>query len=225
MCPTNSTTWSNHLSLICQQYDLPCPLQLLQSPPWPKEVWTSYVKTKVTVWHETHLQSMSKINSKMSYLNINFHGLSGRPHPALLNVSSTQDAKKLRPYLKFLTCDTTNCFMGSDDNKSCLLCLAECSIEHVLASCPATKSIKERLLPSLLNIIANVQPKCAILESYYVNSILVQLILDCTSLNLPESFRIPAHNPGIVEISKMSRDWCYSIVNERSRHLKLNCVT
>ena len=225
MCPTNSTTWSNHLRLICQQYCLPCPLQLIQSPPWPKELWTSHVKTKVTVWHENHLRSISKNNSKMSYLNTNLLGLSGRPHPALLNISSTQDVKKLRPYLKFLTCDVSDCFLASDSNNRCLLCLAECSIEHVLASCPANKSIKERLLPTLLNIIANVQPQCALLKSYEDNTLLVQFILDCTSLNLPEPFRIPAHNPEIVNIFEVSRDWCYATFIERSRQLKSNYAT
>ena len=94
MCQTNSTTWSNHLRLICQQYQLPCPLQLLQSPAWSKEQWTSYVKTKITIWHENNLRSASRTNSKMLYLNTDLLGLSGRPHPALLNISCTQDVKK-----------------------------------------------------------------------------------------------------------------------------------
>ena len=41
MCKSNSTTWSNHLQLLCLKYSLPSPLTLLQtSPPWSKESWT-----------------------------------------------------------------------------------------------------------------------------------------------------------------------------------------
>ena len=225
MCKSSSTTWSNHLRLICQQYGIPCPLQLLQSPPWPKEYWSSFVKFKVTTWHEANLRSMSKHNSKMFFLNIDLHGLTGRPHPALLNIFCKQDVKKLRVHLKFLTCDVSNSCMLSDSNNRCLLCLAECSVEHVLVSCPANISIRERLLPSLLNRVSDVQPGCAILQDYHEHSLLAQFILDCSSINLPDAYRIPVHNPGIVKLFEMSRDWCYSIFNERSRQWKDLCVT
>ena len=139
MCRSNSTTWSNHLKLISQQYNLPCPLQLLETPPWPKEQWSSYVKTKITNWHENNLRYLSKTNSKMMYLQTDLLGLSGRPHPALLSINSTQDVKKLRVHLKFLTCDVSSSFLLSDSSSSCVFCLSACSVEHVLTSCPAIK--------------------------------------------------------------------------------------
>ena len=40
----------------------------------------------------------------MKYLNVQLSGLTGAPHPALRNISTTQDVKKLRHHLKFLTC-------------------------------------------------------------------------------------------------------------------------
>ena len=156
----------------------------------------------------------------MLYLNTDLLGLSGRPHPALLNISCTQDVKKLRMHLKFLTCDTSSFTMLSDNDNCCVLCHAECSIEHVLVSCPATKTTKERLLPTLLNVTADVQPKCAILNMHHDLPLLLQFILDCTSFNLPEPYRIPAHNPGIARIFEISRDWCFATYNERSRQLK-----
>jgi hypothetical protein len=78
------------------------------------------------------------------------------------------------------------------------------SIEHVLVACRATSDVRSRLLPELMNIVATVQPKCGILQHNPTASILTQFILDCTSLNLPDSIRVPAHNPGISAIYILS---------------------
>ena len=57
-------------------------------------------RTLVITWHERALRKQATENSKMMYLNVQLHGLSGRGHPAL-NVHSTQDVKKLQLHLKF----------------------------------------------------------------------------------------------------------------------------
>ena len=105
MCSSTSTTWANHVQLLCLQYELPCPLALLQGALWSKEDWNTLVKTKIMIWHEKKLRRLSLSNSKMTYLNVELHGLSGRPHPILKNVCTTQDARKPRLHLKFLTCE------------------------------------------------------------------------------------------------------------------------
>ena len=99
MCNNNSTTWSNHLQLLCIKYGLPSPLSLLNQSPWSKESWTCLVKTRVTIWHEKELRKKSLNNSKMKYLNVQLSGLNGAPHPALRNITTTQDVKKLRHHL------------------------------------------------------------------------------------------------------------------------------
>ena len=220
MCKSNSTTWSNHVSLICQQYGLPSPRHLLQSAPWTKNTWSSFIKTKIISWHENHLRNLSVTNSKMSFLNTQLLGLSGHPHPALRDIYSTQDVKKLRMHVKFLTCDVQS-YVFSDNHGSCSLCSAEADIAHLLTSCPATKEVKERLFPTLVNSVLVVQPSCGILTKHPSNQTLAQFIVDCTSINLPEDIRVPAHNPDIGKLFSVSRDWCYAICNERSRHLRL----
>ena len=64
---------------------------------------------------------------------------------------------------------------------------------HILAVCPALAVVRQRLYPDLMNVVAKVQPTCEILAMSPPET-LTQFILDCTSINLPESFRIPAHN-------------------------------
>ena len=94
------------------------------------------MKTRVTVWHEQELRKLSSRNSKMKYLNVQLYGLSGRPHPALLKVFSTQDSKKLRLHLKFLTSDyiTDEKLSWTQPSTStpCSLCgtAADCSITY-----------------------------------------------------------------------------------------------
>ena len=225
MCSENSTTWSNHVQLLCQQYGLPSPLTLLQSAAWSKEAWNTFVKSKITAWHEQKLRRLSLSNSKMAYLNVQLYGLSGRHHPALHHILTTQDAKKLRLHLKFLTSDIlTNERMSLDQpsiSPACVLCDAPIdSLEHVLVSCRATADVRDRLFPELMNTVAQVQPMSHILLSHPPASTLTQFVLDCTSFNLPDSIRVPVHNPGISAIYAVSRDWCFAVSSERSRLLK-----
>ena len=159
----------------------------------------------------------------MKYLNVQLHGLSGRSHPVLHNILTTQDSKKLRLHLKFLTCDYIRY-----DSQACSLCndaeddISVCSdpTEHVLVRCRATSSVRQRLFPELMNTVSRVNPTSGILLYNVSPSILSQFILDCTSFNLPDSVRIPVHNHGLSDIYRISRDWCFAIHSERVRLLR-----
>ena len=224
MCATSSTTWCNHLLILAARYGLPSPLKLLEEePPWTKSAWTCLVKTNITVYFENKMRAESLTNSKMSLLNVQLLSLSGPPHPALLNIHTTQDVKRLRPHLKFLTGDyphgVTLSHNQSNISSACKLCdNAVDSTEHVLSVCRATADCRQRIYPELMNIVARVQPTSQLLVQH-TSEQLTQFITDCTSINLPNSIRIPAHNPGISDIFRVARDWCYALHNERSRLL------
>ena len=181
------------------------------------------VKTKIRIYSEVKLRKKTEGNSKMCYLNVELAGLSGSPHVALLNINTTQDALKLRYHLKFLTGDYLTAERVSADQSTspmCKLCEAPVeSTEHVLTACLSTADTRRRLLPELLNTVSQVQPSSAILlsQDYY----LTQFLLDCTSINLPCSYRVPTHNPRVSEILKISRDWCFAIGRQRLKLLKL----
>ena len=98
----------------------------------------------------------------MNYLNVKLSGLTGAPHPALHNIYTTQDVKKLRLHLKFLTGDIlTNERLSIDQptlSPACYLCDAPVeSIEHVLVVCRATSEVRNRLIKELMNVVASVQ--------------------------------------------------------------------
>ena len=158
----------------------------------------------------------------MKFLNVSLLGLSGAPHIALKNINTTQDTKKLRLHLKVLSGDLLTgerLALQDGTSPSCKLCHAPVeTTQHILTECAGTADIHQRLLPELLNTVLQVQPSSHILVDQSIH--LTQFILDCTSINLPEIIRIPAHNPKVCEVFRISRDWCYSVITERSRLLK-----
>ena len=227
MCTESSVTWCNHIQLLCRKYSLPSPLQLLQHPPCKQEDWKCLVKTRVTAWYERDLRHKAGCNSKMTYLNVLLSGLSGKPHPALRGIHTTQDCKKLRVHIKFLSGDFLTYHRRYRDNPSldpsCRLCPAsQETIEHILAVCPALADTRQRLYPELMNTVLHVQPSCGILATS-TPAILTQFVLDCTSTNLTQAFCVPSHNPLVQNIFTISRDWCYAMSNTRSRLLKDTC--
>ena len=57
------------------------------------------------MYFERELREKAEGNSRMNFLNVKLMGLSGQPHPALQGINNTQDARKLRTYIKFLAGD------------------------------------------------------------------------------------------------------------------------
>ena len=92
MSDSNSLTWSAHVRLLFQLYNLPDPLILLDSSPWPKERWKQHTKAAVISHHENALQKKALVNFKLQYLNVQVSGLSGRLHPVLAWVLTTKVA-------------------------------------------------------------------------------------------------------------------------------------
>ena len=103
MADRNSVTWAVHVQTICNTYELPDPLKLLEmEDAWPKLVWKSWCTTKVRSYYEKRWREKSLSNSKMTFLNTQ---LLGRHHPGLYGLMTTRDMKKIRPHIKMLTGD------------------------------------------------------------------------------------------------------------------------
>ena len=90
MSELNSTTWANHIRILCQMYNLPDPLALLNQTPCSKSQWKELTATNVTVYAERKWRYLALSNSKMEYFNVQLLGLSGRHHPALSNIHTTR---------------------------------------------------------------------------------------------------------------------------------------
>ena len=224
MTDNSSTTWSAHVRLLSRKYNTPDPLLVIQQPSsFTKESWRTLIHTKVRAYHERELREQASRNSRMRFLNVQTTGLTGRSHVALQGIITTRDVAKLRSQLKLLCCDlVTGETLGRQQggDSSCKLCLAPLeSTEHLVTTCRPLSHIKERLLPELLNVVKDIAPNCRILADPHSEH-LTQFLLDCTSLNLPNGYRLSPENKDILKVFKISRDWCYTLIKERASQIK-----
>ena len=146
-------------------------------------------------------------------MNVSVLGLSGRPHPAILNIRTTRDAMKLRSHIKFLSGDFPSYEVLAKERGGtprCRLCpSASESTQHILTECAGTLDTRQRLYPELLNLLVTVHPSNGLLLYQYSADTLTQFILDPTSMNLSNQLRISPSHPGLSEIFSFSRDWCH----------------
>ena len=230
MSDDKSLTWSAHLRTIFKLYQLADPLVLLDTSPWTKVRWKHHVQALVTSYHERVLRYKAATNSKLSFLNVQTLGLSGRLHPTIAWVQTTQDVEIVRPHVKMLTGDyQCYAYLGSDRgaDQSCKLCTQPpCrpappeDLVHLLTQCRATADTRDRYLPDLLNLIAAHLPSNEILFHHPSPSLLTQFLLDCSSLNLPSDIRIPPKHPSFTFITRQCSVMIYGIHRDRCKQLK-----
>ena len=201
--------------------------RIKQDPP-TKTQFCNYVRTKITVFHERQLRNDAYKNSKMRFLNVSVSGLSGRHHPALLNIMTSQDVNKMRPHIKMLCSDLYTYELKAKYNGGsphCILCQEPSenkenkeNIIHILTSCKAYTTVRIKILEEMKTVV-----KCSksALNFDHIEDNperLTQFILDCTSLNLP--MRINNCDDTCLKIFKLSRDLCNSINRTRLEDLK-----
>ena len=224
-----SLTWSVHACSLFKLYNLPDPLLLLSQAPWSKDRWKDHYTCLVRSCHEKNLREMAKNNSKMQWLNVSMTGLSGNSHPILHNIHTTRQVEQARPQIKMLCGDYLTLDRLVKDRKSgdptCKLCPLNPSdptpetLPHLLTKCKATATIRERILPELLTVLADVCPEHPLLHStlslHKNDNNLAQFFIDPTSFNLQQGVRPTVH--GVLEVT---RGMCYAIDKERTRLLK-----
>ena len=227
MSSDTSVTWSGHLKLLCQMYCLPDPLTLMEGSLWPKQAWKDLCLSKVISYHERRLRAKAATNYKLSFLNVQTLGLTGRSHPSLHCLLTTHDVKIARPHLKMLAGDyMCYYFLWKDRgyDPQCRLCPSsenlEETITHILVQCRGTHETRSGILPKLLNTISSFFPHNEMLLPNTDAFIAAQFIIDCTSLNLPNGYRIDISHPGAHEIFKVARQYCYAVHSDRIKQLK-----
>ena len=229
MSGTSSVTWSAHIRILFQLYQLPDPLTLLSATPWTKERWKLTIKTAVISHTEACWRRKAVANSKLVFLNVQTLGLSRKVHPVLHDILTTQDVTRSRIHVRMLAGDYP-CFayIGSElSDKCCKLCqvLHPQSLPpvedmvHLVASCRATADTRTRVLPDLLNLVSQCYPYNQILAEPNQTQ-LTQFILDPTSLNLPVNIRISSSSKNLHKVIKVCRNICYSIHKDRTKQLK-----
>ena len=152
------------------------------------------------------------------------HGLRGRHHPALANVITASEVKKLRPHLKLLSgYYLTFNAKYEQTNKGSPLCPL-CSLEnetvcHMIAVYSAYNAIRTRVMNEVGQLLLLCKNTRLNLTTITENSeIYTQFILDPTSFNLKH--RIHVNDPIVEPMFGLCRDLSYGIHTERIRQMK-----
>ena len=213
----NSRTWAIYLRQISQMYGLEDPLDCLNRDPPSKSQYKELILTTITAFHEQELRNAAVQKEKMPYLNVSITGLKGKLHPAVTNVFTTHAVKKMRPHIKmlsgnYLTFEEKS--LQSGGSPFCRLCIDVSepeSLKHLISKCEGTLEIRSRIITKMNNLCHDAGLNIDLKS--FSNELLVQFVLDPSSLNLKN--RVSINHPVLPSLFQISRDFCYSIDRKR----------
>ena len=217
-----STLYIRHLA---KKYEIPDPLDLLNTVPMSKDSFKKLILTKITAYHERQLRDRAINNSKMSFINVSTTGLSGKCHPILRNIVTTVDVKAARPVIKCLTGDFY-CYavraVQTGCSSHCRICPSREpeDIVDVVAGCAATNDVRTNMMVNVIAAASSTAVPIDIPSILQDKKTLCQFLLDCTSLNLDNNTRVNMNDPATAEIFRQSRKLVAAVHAERMRRIK-----
>ena len=150
---------------------------------------------------------------------------------SLDNIYTAREVQKLRPAIKMLAGDYYTFAAKSKQvpgSSHCRICRDPVEdLVHVLCDCPALDEPRRRIFHQLSLTLGEQTPddnSSKILDAVCIEILfsdkimLTQFVLDCTSYNLPNTYRYSTNDPKMTEIFRLSRDLCYTL---HSKRLKL----
>ena len=136
---------------------------------------------------------------------------------------TTDEVRKLRPHLKFLSGDYLTYQVKFDQTQKgsplCKICsLDNETVCHIITICPEYDEMRKRILHEFKEM-CRLSPSLQVDFQSLVNNpeTLNQFLLDPTSFNLEH--RVHRNDPIVQHLFKISRDLCYSIHNRRMKTL------
>ena len=178
----------------------------------------------ITSYFEQKLRKLAENNSCMEYLNVDLQGLRGKPHPALHNITTTDEVIKCRPHLKML-CGNLFTYevkynQSGTGSPHCRLCGSQReSVSHIVAVCPHYGDVRQKILEEFNQTVPLSRNQLSFSDYLCDEKSTTQFILDPSSFNLKK--RIHMSDPILPHIFKISRDLCFAILKKRTLSLKL----
>ena len=174
--------------------------------------------------------SIGKVQCSKCYIET--PGRAVKCHPIMRNVTTAREVQKLRVSIKMLSGDYLTFAVKSRQNSGssdCRLCQDPVEdLVHVLCRCPSSSDSRKRILNEISSLLSEASDdnSCKILDSETVKNLfsdektLTQFILDCTSYNLPNTFRYNVNDPKVTKIFSLARDLCFTVHTTRIRLLR-----
>ena len=229
-------SWFLEVRSISQQYGLPDPLLILQSPP-SKDSWKRQCKAKVNSWLEIRLRGEAALLPSISYFHPSYMSLS-TPHPLWKLAESPFEVKKASTVAtmlsgRYVTDHRARHWSRSNPDGNCQLCLAighpptPGTLEHMLLRCPALSEARRRSISHWCSYLADKKRLLPILRHHTLTpgehgrKLHMQLLLDPTACPMVIS-AVQEMGVGILShLLYVTRTWCFSHHLKRRRLLKL----
>ena len=229
-------SWFLQIRTITQQYDLPDPLMILQSPP-SKESWKRLCKARVISWWEERLRGETILLPSLEYFYPTHMSLT-TPHPIWSLAESPFEISKATTVAamisgRYVTDYRARHWSKTNPSGECQLCLVHGhaftpgTLDHQLLMCPALAEVRRNSVslwsaymvdkPSLLPIISH----HTLTPGVEGERLHMQLLLDPSTCPMVIS-SVQELGVGILtHLLYLSRTWCHAHHLKRRRLLKL----
>jgi hypothetical protein len=203
----NSHSWTSHVRLLLNKYDLPSAHSLVQYTP-RKAYWSRLVKTAVQETWLKQLKSQASRKSTLQLLNLEVCSF-GMVHPVWNHsadpLQGHMASTKAKLMVQRYPLTTSHC-AGKHRSETCPLCREKSeTLQHFLLECPALVTTRQ---PFLQKFLLNLQQ--AGLPPPANNQTLLQLLLDCTK-------ELHYGNDDLVKsLETASRKLCFALHDDRS---------
>ena len=233
---SNYKSWFQTLRSVTNQYGLPDPLLVLQSPS-TKDTWKKICKAKVTSWWEHRLRGEASLLSSLTYCKPCYMSLS-KTHPLWTMAESPFEVKKACTVAsmlsgRYITDHWARHWSSANPSGLCQLCLITDklevlgTLEHLLLRCPVLSETRLRSISHWSNYMVDKPDLLVIVKHHTLSAgpegevLFMQFLLDPTACPLVIQ-SVQASGDGILShLLYMTRTWCHSHHLKRRRLLKL----
>ena len=224
----SSRSWFVQIKEICQKYQLPHPLTILESPP-SKIPFKLLAKRHVQHYWEVKLREEAAPLDSLIFFQPKQMSLH-RPHPLITTCgSNSYEVNKCVIQLKMLSGryrsdSLLSNFHPSNSSQCQLACDSPESsgdLPHLLIHC-SSLAYRRSVLFDYWKSLAAKNPVCSSLVSQMISAsaeILIQFILDCSAIPEVASLVLIHGDQHLALLFKMTRTFCYSIHRERLKLL------
>ena len=223
----SSKPWFWTIREICVLYQLPHPLQLLNSP-MLKTSFKKLTKSKVTDYWEIRLRGEARVLPSLRFFHPEFMSLAS-PHPLWTSTgSSPYEVAKAIQQARFLSgryrteslCKHwSNNATGQCLSDSCKTEPKEETIEHILLFCPAYSSTRRKLYNFWVNRSSGPTLQLVLEALSSPTNLFMQFLLDCSTMpNVIAATQL--HGPDLLNnLFHLTRTWCFALHRERMKML------
>ena len=233
----NKKSWFQQVRLICQTYQLPDPLEILNSPP-SKESWKRQCKAKIISWWEQKLRGEALLLPSLKYFHPHFMSLS-TIHPIWKYAENPFEVKKAAVVADMISGRYVTDYRARHWSKTnaqgyCQLCQITGgestlgTLEHMLLQCPTLFTTRQNAInlwrtytsenPELLSV-SDIPP--FISDIFDIENCSIKFILDPSACPSVITVKQSLGSGILSHLFYLTRTWCYMHHLRRHRLLRL----